>query len=103
LRWVHAGDLNWWLLLLSTATIFFARRASQGNPISITMTVPTTYRRQFSHEQQRPNSTLHLFNLYKRSSVFRVLAGSVAPVHLLSFSKILGGKKKSHFVTGAGD
>jgi hypothetical protein len=35
----------------------------------------------------RPNSTIHLFNLYKRSSVFRVLAGSVAPVQLLSFSK----------------
>jgi hypothetical protein len=51
------------------------------------MTVPTTYRRQFSHEQQRPNSTLHLFNLYKRSSVFRVLAGSVAPVGLDSADK----------------
>ena len=59
LRWVYAGDLNWWLLFLSTATILFARRASQGNLISITMTVPTTYRRQFSHERQHPNSTLH--------------------------------------------
>jgi hypothetical protein len=55
---VHAGDLNWWLLFLSTATILFASRASQGNPISITMTVPTTYRRQFTHERQRPNSTI---------------------------------------------
>ncbi len=43
LRWVYAGDLNWWLLFLSTGTILFARRASQGNLISITMTVPTTY------------------------------------------------------------
>jgi hypothetical protein len=50
----------------------------------MTMTVPSTYRRQFSHERQRPNSTLNLFNLYNRS-VFRVLAGFVSPVHL-SFS-----------------
>jgi hypothetical protein len=49
-----------------------------------------------SHERQRPNSTLHPFNLYERSSVFRVLAGSAAPDHLHCFSKILfwGGKKK---------
>jgi hypothetical protein len=63
----------------------------------MTMTVPRTYRRQFSHERQRPNTTLNLFNLYK-CSVFRVLAGSVAPVNL-SFFKIpfLGGKKKFRF------
>jgi hypothetical protein len=44
----------------------------------MTMTVPSTYRRHFSHERQRPNNTLNLFNLYK-CSVFRVLSGSVAP------------------------
>ena len=62
---------------------------------SMTMTVPSTYRRQFSHERQRQNSTHHLFNLYTRS----VLAGSVAPVHVecFSFSKksFLGEEKKS--------
>ncbi len=68
------------------------------------MTVPSTYRRQFSHERQRPNSTLNLFNLYKRS-VFPVLAGFVSPVHLSSLpNPFLGRKKKfSHFVTAAGD
>jgi hypothetical protein len=43
LRWVHAGDLNWWLLFLSIATIFFARRASQGNPIPSLLALDCTY------------------------------------------------------------
>jgi len=43
LRWVHAGDMNWWLLFLSTATIFFARRASQGNPIPSPLALDCTY------------------------------------------------------------
>ncbi len=37
------------------------------------------YPRQFCHKQQRPNSTLQLFNFYKPRSVLRVLAGSVSP------------------------
>jgi hypothetical protein len=62
----------------------------------MTMTVPTTYRRQFSHERQRPNSTLNLFNLYKRS-VFRVLAGFVSPVHLSSLQNPFWGEEKKVF------
>jgi hypothetical protein len=43
LRWLHAGDMNWWLLFLSTATIFFASRASQGNPIPSALVLDCTY------------------------------------------------------------
>jgi predicted glutamine amidotransferase len=43
--------LNWWLLFLSTTVILFARKASLGNLISMTMTVPSTYRRQFCHKR----------------------------------------------------
>jgi hypothetical protein len=68
------------------------------NLISMTITVPSTYRRQFTHERQLPNSTLNLFNLYN-CSVLRVLAGSVAPVHLsffkILFSSFFGEDKKS--------
>ena len=67
---------------------------STWRPPPNTMTVMCTYRWHFCNKRQRPNSTLHLFNLYKHRSV---LAGSVTPVHLLPwFWKIyfVGGKRK---------
>jgi hypothetical protein len=71
---VPARDLNRWLLFLSTATILFARKARQGNPTSITITItfPHGYP-QFSHDLHRPNSTHLLFYLYTHASVFRAL------------------------------
>jgi hypothetical protein len=49
------------------------------------------YPRQFCHKQQRPNSTLQLFNFCKPRSVLRALAGSVSSVHLLSFFGLIRG------------
>jgi hypothetical protein len=71
---VPARDLNRWLLFLSTATILFARKARQGNPTSITITItfPHGYP-QFSHDLHRPNSTHLLFYLYTHASDFRAL------------------------------
>jgi hypothetical protein len=57
---------------------------------------------QCSHIRQLPNRTFQIFNLYKRGSVFSVLTGSITRFHFSKLSWILL-KKKTPFVTGAGD
>ena len=61
------------------------RSAFEGSPPPSRLVFVRVYRRRFCHKQQRPNSKLHLFNFYKPRSVLCVLAGSVSPVHHLSF------------------
>jgi hypothetical protein len=86
-------ELNWWLLFLST--VVRARRAFEGSPPPSRLVFVRIYPRQFCHKQQRPNSTLQLFNFWKPRSVSRALTGFVSPVHLLSFSQKIFLKKVS--------
>jgi hypothetical protein len=79
------------------------KRKFEGIPPPSRLVFVRIYPRQFCHKQQRPNSTLQLFNFCKPRSVLRALACSVSPVHLLSFStkSFLKKKKFLNYVTRA--
>jgi hypothetical protein len=76
LRFAVTRELNWWLLFLSTTVR--VRNAFEGSPPPSRLVFVRIHPRQFCHKQQRPNSTLQLFNFCKPRSVLRALAGSVS-------------------------